>query len=64
MKNYKTLQGWLLGSCKRSEQDEGDSEGSMIERGVNVTLRVGWGAGTSGGSKVESFVVTSTSAKR
>ena len=35
----------------------------MIERGVNVTLRVGWGTVTSGRFKVESFVVTSKSTK-
>ena len=35
----------------------------MIESGAHVMLRVGGGAGTSGGSKVEIFIVTSTSTK-
>ena len=52
LQKYKTLQGRWFGSRKRSEQDEGDSEGRMIERGVHVTLQVGGGTGTSGGSKV------------
>ena len=49
---YKTLQGRRFGSRKQSDQAEGDSEGRMIEHGVHVTLRVGEGTGTSGGSKV------------
>ena len=63
LQNYKMLQGRWFGSSKLSEQAEGESEGRMIERGVNVTLRVGRGTGTSGGYKVESFIVTSTSTK-
>ena len=35
----------------------------MSERGVQVTLQVGGGTGTSGGSKVEIFVVNITSTK-
>ena len=35
----------------------------MIDRGVHVALWVGVGTGTSGGSKVKSFVVTSTLTK-
>ena len=63
LQKYKTLQSRLFGSCKRSEQAEGDSEGRMSDHGVRITLRVGGGTGTSGGSNVESFVVTSTLAK-
>ena len=60
LKKYKTLQGWWFGSCKLSDQAEGDSEGNIIERGVHVMLRVRGGTGTSGVSNVESFVVTTT----
>ena len=59
LQKYKTLQGRWFGSRKQIEQAEGDSEGRMIERGVHVTLWVGEGTVTSGGSKVEIFVVTS-----
>ena len=60
LQKYKMLQGWWFGSCKRSEQAGGDSEVRMIERGVNVTIQVRGGMGTSGVSKVESFAVTNT----
>ena len=64
LKKYKTLHGWWFGSRKQSEKAEGDSEGSMIECGVHVMLQVREGTGTSGGSKVESFVVNNMLTKR
>ena len=63
LKKYKTLHGWWFGSRKQSEKAEGDSEGSMIARGLHVTLWVGRGTVNSGGSKVEILVVTSTLTK-
>ena len=63
LQKYKTFQGRWFGSRKRSEQAEGENEGRMIDHRVHVTLRVGGGTGTSGGSKVEIVVVTSTSTK-
>ena len=56
LQKYKTLQSRLFGSCKRSEQAEGDSEGRMSDHGVRIKLRVGGGTGTSGISKVEIFL--------
>ena len=63
LKNYKKLQGRWFSSHKLSDKTEGDSEGRIIERGVHIRLRIGGGKVTSGGSKVESFVVNSTSTK-
>ena len=63
LQKYKTLQFWCFVYHKRSDQYEGDSEGRMIDHGVHVTLRVGGGTGTSGGSKVESFIVNITLTK-
>ena len=57
------FQGQWFGSCKLSEQAEGDSEGRMIEHRFHVDLWFRGGTGTSGVSKVKSYVVNSTSTK-
>ena len=60
---YNTFQGWWFSPCKWSEKAEGDSEGRMVEHGVHVTLRVGGGTGTSRGSNLEIYAVTSVFSK-
>ena len=63
LQRYNTLQGQWFGSRKQSEQAGGESGGRIIERGVNVTLWVKGGTGTSRGSNLISCVVTSVTGK-